>query len=320
MKTYFTRLLVLCAVTVVLLAPSAFAQRQLGKKKGPTSKLYIAETKGDAQIHSGDKVYAVRQASAFDAPGTVIETGADSSTALVYSNGVGLVIGENSRIEITKFEQAPFSTSTAAAVDSNAEPSVSQSEVYLSRGTVGISTSEFLSGSSMVCATELGSIKIRGGNIAIDSRPDQSTFDLLEGAATVLNSVTGQSYLMQPGERIIIRRLPGGKTEIAVSPIPPAALPALNAFISTAANSKKTVTFQVIEQTAARGPEAASAASATGSGETGGTGDTAAGAAEAAGEGSFDSDDGTQEIVPKPTVPADLPTNIVISADRLPGG
>ena len=33
------------------------AQRQLGKKKGPTSKLYLAESVGDTQIQNNDKVY-----------------------------------------------------------------------------------------------------------------------------------------------------------------------------------------------------------------------------------------------------------------------
>jgi len=307
MKTNLTRLLILCAVTAVVLSPSALAQRQLGKKKGPTSKLYIAESKGETQIRSGDKVYAGRQASAFDAPGTVIETGSNSSTAMVYSNGVGMVIGENSRIEITRFDQAPFSATTATGANDNLEPSESQSEIYLSRGTVGISTSQFLSGSSMACATELGAIKIRGGNIAIESRPDESIFDLLGGAATVLNAQTGQSYLLQPGERIIIRRLPGGKSEVTVTQIPVQALPALNAFISVASNSRQTVTFQVIEQNAARDPNAPPSSAGTP-------------AATTATENAAGSGDTTQEIVPKPTVPATLPINVVISADRLPGG
>lgn len=317
MKIQLTPLLILCAVTVLVMTPAAFAQRQLGKKKGPTSKLYIAETTGASQIKSGDKVYTVRQASAFDAPGTVIETSENSSTALVYSNGVGMVIGENSRIEVTKFDQAPFSANTATAADSNQEPSVSQSEIFLSRGTVGISTSEFLSGSSMACATELGAIKIRGGNIAIESRPEESIFDLLQGAATVVNNLNGQSYALKPGDRIIIRREPGGKQEVILTRIPAPALPALNAFLTIASNSRRTVTFEVIEQKAMLGsdapPPAAGTTAPAGGGET-----------EAAATGSFESEstgaESPQEIVAKPTVPATLPINVVISADRLPGG
>ena len=60
MKTNSTRLLILGVAALVALCPDAFGQRQLGKKKGPTSKLYIAETKGDTQIQTNDKVYTGR--------------------------------------------------------------------------------------------------------------------------------------------------------------------------------------------------------------------------------------------------------------------
>ncbi|MSU46417.1 MAG: hypothetical protein EXS42_04660 [Lacunisphaera sp.] len=81
--------------------PNAFAQRQLGKKKGPTSKLYVAETRGETQIQTGGKIYAARQATAFDAPGTVIETKDDSHNAFVYSNGIGMFIDQNTRVAVT---------------------------------------------------------------------------------------------------------------------------------------------------------------------------------------------------------------------------
>ncbi|MBI2497997.1 MAG: FecR domain-containing protein, partial [Opitutae bacterium] len=182
MKTIITRLLILCAVTAVVFSPSAFAQRQLGKKKGPTSKLYIAENIGEARVKSGDRIYSVRQASAFDAPGTVIETSENSRTTFVYSNGVGMTVGSNTRVEINRFEQEAFSAKAAAGAGSAEEPSVSKSEIYLSRGTIGISTSQFLTGSSMSCSTDLGSINIRGGNIRIESNPDETIIDLLDGS------------------------------------------------------------------------------------------------------------------------------------------
>ena len=68
MKTSLPRLLAFCTLASLIAIPSAFAQRSLGKKKGPTSKLYMAEAKGESQIQNGDKIYTARQATAFDAP------------------------------------------------------------------------------------------------------------------------------------------------------------------------------------------------------------------------------------------------------------
>lgn len=314
-----------CTAMLIAVSPSAFAQRQLGKKKGPTSKLYVAEALGDAQIQTGDRIYTVRQASAFDAPGTVIVTKENSRTAFVYSNGVGMTIGENSRVEIIRFEQAPFSASGAASANTDSEPSSSQSDIFLSRGTVGISTSQLASGSSMSCSTELGSINIRGGNVSIQSNATETIVDLLDGSATVLSSdKDGSSYVMKPGERIILRRTAVGlPLVIFISLIPPQALPELNVLVSVASNARKTVTFEVIEKKATLGLDAPPPAAVT---TTGGdkkpatTADTASGAttADAAG-GSSGSNDSTQEIVAKPTVPAQLPINVVVSPDRLPG-
>ncbi len=308
MKTKFTRLLVLCAVTAVVLSPGAFAQRQLGKKKGPTSKLYVAEAKGESQIQTNDKVYAARQATAFDAPGTVIETKADSSNAFVYSNGTGMFVDANTRVEIDRFVQEPFKPNRDASADNLVEPSISQSEVFVARGAVGVCTSQLVSGSSMLYSTPQGSVNIRGGKVAIETNPNETVIDLLEGDITVRGGgkdVAGQ--ILRAGERAVIRPGPVGQPpSVTITPIPPEAMHVADERTSSACNAKKTVTFEVIEQKASEGldapPPAGVAATPPGTGAT------------------PPPDDTTQDIVVKPTVPANLPTNIVISADRLPGG
>lgn len=308
MKTNYTRLLIVGAAALMVLLPDAEAQRQLGKKKGPTSKLYVAESKGESQIRTNDKVYTTRQASAFDAPGTVIETKADSSTTIVYSNGVGMTIGENSRVEINRFDQAPFSASRDTGADGLAEPSSSQSEVYLARGSMGIASSQLASGSTMVCSTPLASINVRGGNISITTTDDETVIWLLDGAATVFSGDKDHTgTVLNPGEKIVIRRQPPGKPPLVlISQIPRAELPNLTEFVTLASNARRTVSFEVIEQKAAQGLDA----SAGGSAALAAGADNASTAAGA---------EATQEIVAKPTVPAALPTNVVISADRLPG-
>ncbi len=60
-----TRLAFVATVLAIAVAPSAVAQkRDLGKKKGPTSKLFLAETKGTAEVTNAGRTYAPNQATA----------------------------------------------------------------------------------------------------------------------------------------------------------------------------------------------------------------------------------------------------------------
>lgn len=302
MKLKLARIMMLALATVVVLAPQAFAQRQLGKKKGPTSKIYLAETKGESQIQNGDKIYTARQATAFDAPGTVIETNANSHNAFVYSNGTGLFVDQNTRVEIDRFSQEPFRPNRETA-EAAFEPSVSQSDVHVSHGAVGVCTSQLVSGSSMLYSTPQASVNIRGGKVSIETNAEETTIDLLDGDVTVRGGskdIGGQ--VMRPGERAIVRPGPAGQpASITISRIPPEALQVSDDRVNVACNAKKTVTFELIASKAEQSPDAPS-----GEGAAGPTGGEGAGA--------------EQELVAKPTVPSVTPTNIVISPDRLPGG
>jgi len=299
MKKHPFLLLMLSALGLAVAVPSALAQRQLGKKKGPVSKLYVAETKGVTEVQNGDKIYTVRQATAFDAPGTVIETKADSHDTLVYSNGTGMYVDESTRLEINRFNQEPFRANHNNQLDSPYEPSVSQSDVFLSHGAVGICTSQLLSGSAMLYTTPLASINIRGGRLVIESTPTETTVDLLEGDLTVRRGekdIGGQ--ILRPGERATIRPPagPGQDPVITIEPIPRSALARDDDRTAMACNARKSVTFEAIEKLADAGLEQGGASE----GEAAGAGDP-------------------QVIVAKPTVPQNPPTNIVVSPDRLPG-
>jgi hypothetical protein len=298
---------------VTLSVPHAFAQRQLGKKKGPTSKIYLAETTGESQIQTNDKIYTARQATAFDAPGTVIETTANSHNAFVYSNGTGLFVDQNTRVEIDRFVQEPFRPNKTTTADAPYEPSVSQSDVHVAHGAVGVCTSQLVSGSSMSYSTPQASVNIRGGKVSIETNADETIIDLLDGDITVRGGskdIGGQ--ILRPGERAVVRAAPAGlPPSVTISRIPPEAMQASDERCSVACNAKKTVTFEAIEKKAEQGLDAPS----TDTPVTGGSSSTT----PAGGEGGGGGEGAGQEIVAKPTVPSETPTNIVISPDRLPG-
>lgn len=307
MNKQLSRLFLLVLAALVVAAPSGYAQRQLGKKKGPTSKIYLAEAVGDSQIQTGEKIYTARQATAFDAPGTVIETKEGAHNAFVYSNGTGLFVDQNTRVEIDRFVQEPFKPNRNTTADTPYEPSVSQSDVHVSHGAVGVCTSQLVSGSSMNYSTPQASVNIRGGKVAIETNADETIIDLLEGDITVRGGskdIGGQ--VLRPGERAVVRSAPAGlPPTVTISRIPPEALQVSDERVSVACNAKKTVTFEVIERKADEGLD-------TPADET-----TLLGDAASAAPG--DQAAGDQEIVAKPAVPSETPTNIVISPDRLPG-
>ena len=309
MKTPLNRLFLLVLAALVAAAPSAYAQRQLGKKKGPTSKIYLAEAIGDSQIQTGEKIYTARQATAFDAPGTVIETKEGAHNAFVYSNGTGLFVDQNTRVEIDRFVQEPFKPNRNTTADAPFEPSISQSDVHVSHGAVGVCTSQLVSGSSMNYSTPQASVNIRGGKVAIETNADETIIDLLEGDITVRGGskdIGGQ--VLRPGERAVVRSAPAGlPPTVTISRIPPEALQVSDERVSVACNAKKTVTFEAIEKKAEEGLDAPAEA----------TTPAADGTPAAPAPGNDTTED--QEIVAKPTVPSEPPTNIVISPDRLPG-
>lgn len=322
MKTNFSHLLAIITIVAIALTSPAQAQRALGTKKGPTSKLYLTEAVGESQIQNGDKIYTARQATAFDAPGTVIETKAGAHNALVYSNGTGLFVDQNTRVEIDRFVQEPFlPLRTNQRLDTIVEPSISQSKVHVSTGAIGICTSQLVAGSSMSYFTPHGNVNIRGGRVSIETNDLETYIDLLEGDVTVRGSgghdIGGQ--ILRPGERATITpSRTGGQPTISVSPIPPAALRSADERTQTACNAKKTVTFDVIQKRAEEGldstPDEALATGETAQGQD----DAAFAENEAAGAG----DEGAasdQEIIARPTVPETPAGNIVVSPDRLPG-
>lgn len=341
MKTNLPSLLEICVIASLVAVP-LHAQRALGKKKGPTSKLYMAEAVGETSIQNNDKIYTARQATAFDAPGTVIETKAGAHNAIVYSNGTGMFVDQNTRVEIDRFEQAPFQPERAnQRLDTPLEPSVSQSSVHVSQGAVAVCTSQLVSGSSMNYSTPHGNVNIRGGKVSIETQGDSTFVDLLEGDITVRGSggrdLGGQ--ILRPGERATIIQPPGGgQPIISVGPIPAAAMQTIDERAESACNAKKTVTFEVIEKKAEEGLDAPQETVVATTEEKAATEEkpaeekteeekaaeeeqteTAAmdsATDEAAGAGDEES---TQEIVARPVVPETPPTNIVVSADRLPG-
>ncbi|MDD3180649.1 MAG: hypothetical protein PHQ04_09890 [Opitutaceae bacterium] len=294
------------------------------RAKGPVSKIYVAEAQGETIIQSGEKVFNARQAIAFDAPGTVIETGENARNAFVYSNGTGMYVDRGSRVEINRFVQEPFRSDR---MDMETEPSISQSSVHIPRGFVSVCTSNLVAGTAMTYSTPLAFINIRGGKVAIQSSPNETVVYLLEGDVTVrAGEQDPGGIVLRPGERMVIRRgLPGQPPAITVGPIVRPMMQTLIDRSTIADNARKTVTFEVIERIARKGVDNPAGEPPVSDlhGEQPSTANIASSGAALLGaaEVSATEVDAVQEIVARPTVPAQLPTNLVVSlASLIPAG
>ena len=304
----------------------AFAQA----KKNPASKVYISDVSGEAQIDTGENIQDLSKRSVYTVQGSVIETKKtekeeDKSKAfstMVFSNGTGAYFDQDTRVEMKKFVQEPFTPNRA---DMDVEPSISQTQAFVARGTVGLCTSKLVAGSSMNYQTSLGNVNIRGKKVVIQSTDEATKISMLEGESTVR---AGSSELggrtLKAGEQAIIRRTsPNAPPQIQIGKIPPQEMSQLDDRVAQACMAKKTVYFEVKERSFADGPatsgatptETAASATAT---ESGSTAATASAPVTA-----FDGNSGTiststssnitREIVAVPVVPVELPVQNVVS-------
>jgi hypothetical protein len=257
-----------------------------GRRKNPTSKLYVADVKGTAQIDTGETIDDLTKRSVYTAQGTILETKEDSTNAIVLSNGTGMYFDPSTRMEVKKFVQEPF---TPNRNDMEVEPSISSTETYLSSGLVGICTSKLAAGSTMNFNTPHASIRIKGRKAVIEVSNEGTKVSLIEGDITVRGGTldAGGQTLTQ-GQQALIK--PDGTIEIR--DIPANELISIGEKASMACMARKTVYFDVKGNSEAAGEENSTAF------------DEAAGAGD--------------EIVAIEVTPTDISPEVTVSAASIP--
>ncbi len=228
------------------------------KKKNPTSKVYVADLTGQAQIDTGEKIDDLSRKSVYNAQGTVIETKPKSNNTMVFSNGTGSYFDEDTRVEIKTFAQEPF---TPNRTDMDVEPSISQTRAFVARGSVGLCTSRLVAGSNMTYRTAQGSVNIRGKRVVIAAGDRETKISMIEGDSTVKGGdldLGGQT--LKAGQQAIIRNgAPGQPNTIEIKDIPANERAALDEKVTLACMAKKTVYFEVREKTVTDGQSGSAA-------------------------------------------------------------
>ena len=233
----------LCAVTVLVMAASPLQAEGKGKKKNPTSKVYVADVQGISSINTGDRIDDLTKKSVYSAEGTTIETKPDANSSLVLSNGTGMYFDPDTKLTMQRFLQEPFNPSRT---DMEVEPSVSQTSAFLSRGSIGLCTSKMVAGSTMTYNTPQASVSIRGRKVVIECSGNTTTVSLLEGDVTVRGDLTGGGESLKPGQQAIItRNSPSEPPTIKIQDIPADQKEALGDKVNMACMARKTVYFTV---------------------------------------------------------------------------
>jgi hypothetical protein len=271
---------------------------------------------GDAQIDIGDSIQDLTKKSVYNAQGTVIETKKaekddDKSkiySTIVMSNGTGAYFDHDTKVEVKKFVQEPF---TPNRIDNDVEPSISQTQAYVARGAVGLCNSKQVAGSTMNYSTPQGSVAIRGKKVVIEAGDNMTKISMLEGDSTVrAGALDMGGQVLRTGEQAIIRAgTGGGPGIITIQKIPPAEATALDDKVAIACMAKKTVYFEVKGQNSSA-PGSGPGNDEVGNGVTAFDGNTANNTSSVS----------TGEIVAVPTAPAEPPaTPVSVSTISSPG-
>lgn len=310
---------------LVALTFPTFASAQT-KKKNPASKVYVSDVSGEAIIDTGESIEDLSKRSVYTAQGTVIETKRpdkpdDSNkyySTMVYSNGTGAFFDADTRVEVRRFVQEPFTPNRS---DVETEPSISQTSAFVSRGAVGLCTSKLVAGSNMNYQTPLGSVNIRGRKVVIEAKGGETKISMLEGDSTVRGGPQDLGgHTVHAGEQAIIRPGPPGQPNtVQITKIPQEEMSQLDDKVAMACMAKKTVYFDVREKKSGdtNSPDSDNTPNTPGDNTSNNSG---------GGDGSvtvFDGNSGTSSVTPREIVPIEvIPTtpnpNLVVSPASVP--
>jgi hypothetical protein len=114
-----------------------------------------------------------------------------SSVILIFSNGSTLLVDANTELSIKQFLQEPFKTNAEYVSQLEAEPSTSNTLLYLKEGKItgNVKRLSIVQGSSYDIATPIGVAGIRGTIFEMTVRPNEMKFAIPTGDAFLIPSI-----------------------------------------------------------------------------------------------------------------------------------
>lgn len=239
--------------TMLCCAPalSALAQESV------PGKVYVAEVSGGVTFVVGGKTIELKKGETQPAQGARIDTAPGASLILVYSNGTSIFVDEKTAMEIRRFVQKPFAGGGDTAV---IEPSSSDTLVSVTQGRVIITTNELATGTSMIYLTPHAQVKIRGKEVVIEVRDQDTRITVVVGDATVtpLNvRPGGVGQVLHSGQMAIVTNASTTTAAelIRVMTADPNVLNGFATQIAAAERAQKIVLFETVNPAGGRPPE-----------------------------------------------------------------
>jgi len=221
------------------------AEAGFGQRPAPmfTSKLYVADTSGTAELISPTQIEALNRKSVHNAQGITISTQANSTNAIVFSNGTGVYFAGDTRMQVVKFQQNGFFPDR---VELENEPSVSAIEIFIPNGTLSVSTPRMTAGSSMTFTTPHSVVSLHGGTTIIEVDDFETRISVVEGSVTVGQHTTlSAGALLTHGMQAVAREQPDSSPYLSVQEIPVAARTFINQMADASQLTRQSVYFEV---------------------------------------------------------------------------
>lgn len=237
------------AFGVAALALALTVSLAYAASKNPAGKLFVSSSQGSSVLNNGEKIEPLTDKSVFPAQGAIVESKADGSSVIVFSNGTGVQFGPQTRFEVKRFTQEPFAPNRN---DPEVEPSISNTNIALTRGSVAVCTSRLVAGSTMNYTTPHAVIAIRGRKVMIETSEQCTKISLLEGDVTVRGGgeidMGGQT--LKPGQQAVIPGAPVGvAADVAIRDIPAGDKEGIEKRVTEACMARNSVYFDVGDPT-----------------------------------------------------------------------
>lgn len=155
-------------------------------------------------VAKGDVTYRLANSETFIAApagtalpeGATLKTGANSSVTVVFSTGSVATIGANSVVEVSKFQQEPFT----GTLTQGFEPSVSDTQLALVEGEVISNVAKLRKGSKYEVTSPVGAAGVRGTvfYVKYDKASGAGIFEVASGSI-VLTLKDGSTVTVRAG-------------------------------------------------------------------------------------------------------------------------
>jgi hypothetical protein len=224
------------------LAAAALSQAQ----DRVVGKLFVVDVTGDVHLAAAGKIAPFKSGDTLQCKNIIIESGPESNASGVLSNNTGLFIGPNSRIELTRFEQAPFAADPSRIED---EPSISNIEGVIYSGTFAFCLANQVFGSTSKYFVLGADVSVRGKRVVTVATDTKTTFYVVDGEVTVKAGPDDQGgTVAQSNQQVSITPGVGGAYPVvAVSEIDPSVADKLNNALSAACLARRAVFFATPE-------------------------------------------------------------------------